>query len=192
MKDVDDPAALAESTLRQALRLEADERPSRFDAAAIVAAAERRTLPQQLLRALRGIALVGVSLGIESVVAIAAFNALASIDLSAPFGFVLTAVAAGAEQVVALGVLIANPSVAVAALATVIFATLYERSTGRESISVRRCPKRSRTNRVTAGKAAVWPNTATRRDLRPRRQGDPRVLGSACSSISLPPHAQPG
>jgi hypothetical protein len=137
MRDVDDRDTLAESTLRRALRLEADERPQRFDAAAIVAAAERRSLAQQLLRALRGIALVGVSLGVESVVGIAAFNALASVDLSVPFGFVLTAVAAGAEQVVALGALTASPSVAVAALATVIFAILYERSTGRESISVR-------------------------------------------------------
>jgi hypothetical protein len=137
MRDVDDRDTLAESTLRRALRLEADERPQRFDAAAIVAAAERRSLAQQLLRALRGIALVGVSLGIESVVGLAAFNALASVDLSVPFGFVLTAVAAGAEQVVAIGALTASPSVAVAALATVIFAILYERSTGRESISVR-------------------------------------------------------
>jgi hypothetical protein len=137
MRDVDDRDTLAESTLRRALRLEADERPQRFDAAAIVAAAERRRLTQQLLRALRGIALVGVSLGIESVVGLAAFNALANVDLSVPFGFVLTAVAAGAEQVVALGALTASPSVAVAALATVIFAILYERSTGRESISVR-------------------------------------------------------
>jgi hypothetical protein len=137
MRDVDDRDTLAESTLRRALRLDADERPQRFAAAAIVAAAERRSLAQQLLRALRGIALVGVSLGIESVVALAAFNALASVDLSVPFGFVLTAVAAGAEQAVALGALTASPSVAVAALATVIFAILYERSTGRESISVR-------------------------------------------------------
>ncbi|HEV2010815.1 MAG TPA: hypothetical protein VGS17_07305 [Candidatus Limnocylindria bacterium] len=137
MTDVDDHDALAESTLRRALRLETDERPARFDAAAIVAAAERRTLAQQLLRGVRGITLVGMSLGIESVVAIAAFNALGDVDLSVPFGFMLTAVAAGGQQVVALGALTASPSVAVAALATVIFATVYERSTGRESISVR-------------------------------------------------------
>ena len=137
MTDVDDRDALAESTLRRALRLETDERPVRFDAAAIVAAAERRTLAQQLLRAVRGIALVGVSLGIESVVAIAAFNLLASIDLSEPFGLALSAIAVVAQQVVALGALTASPSVAVAALATVIFATIYERSTGRESINVR-------------------------------------------------------
>ena len=99
--------------------------------------AERRTPALQLLRAIRGIALVGVSLGIESIVAIAAFSALANVDLSAPFGFVLTAVAAGAEHVVVLGALTASPSVAVAALATVIFATIYERNNGRESISVR-------------------------------------------------------
>ena len=137
MTDMDDLDTLAESTLRGALRLEAGELPPRFDAAAIVAAAERRTPAQQLLRAIRGIALVGVSLAIESIVAIAAFNALANVDLSAPFGFVLAAVAAGAEHVVVLGALTASPSVGVAALATVIFATIYERNNRRESISVR-------------------------------------------------------
>jgi hypothetical protein len=137
MNGMDERDALAEATLRRALRLDADERPARFDAAAIVAAAEHRTALEQLLRAMRGVALVGVSLGIESVVAIAAFNVLANVDLSAPFGFGLSAIAVVAEQVVALGALTASPSVAVAALAAVIFATLYERNTGRESINVR-------------------------------------------------------
>jgi hypothetical protein len=102
-----------------------------------VAAAERRTVAQQLLRAMRGIALVGVSLGLESVVAIAAFNALAAVDLSGPSALVLTAVAAGAERLIAFGALTASPSVAIAALATVIFAILYDRGNGRESLSVR-------------------------------------------------------
>jgi hypothetical protein len=137
MNGMDERDALAEATLRRALRLDADERPVRVDAAAIVAAAEHRTALEQLLRAMRGVALVGVSLGIESVVAIAAFNVLANVDLSAPFGLGLSAIAVVAQQVLALGALTASPSVAVAALAAVIFATLYERTTGRESINVR-------------------------------------------------------
>ena len=137
MKDVDELDAIAEGTLRRALRLEADERSPRLDAAAIVVLAERRTVLEQLLRAMRGIALVGISLGIESIVAITAFNALANIDLSVPFGLVLSAVAVIAERLVAFGTLTASSSVALAALAAVIFATLYERSNGRESINVR-------------------------------------------------------
>jgi hypothetical protein len=137
MRDVDEQDALAENTLRRALRLDADERAPRLDAAAIVARSERRTILEQLLRAVRGIALVGVSLGIESVVAIAAFNLLANIDLGEPFGLALSAVVAVAQQVEVLGALASSPSVAVAALAAVVFATLYERSIGRESINVR-------------------------------------------------------
>jgi hypothetical protein len=137
MKDVDELDALAEGTLRRALRLEADERTPRLDAAAIIARAEHRTLLEQLLRAMRGIALVGVSLGIEALVAVAAFNLLANLDLTQPFGLALSALAVIAERVVAFAALTASPSVALAALAAVIFATLYERSTGRESINVR-------------------------------------------------------
>jgi hypothetical protein len=137
MNGMDELDALAESTLRRALRLDEDERPARFHAAAIVAAAEHRTALQQVLRAMRGVALVGASLGIEAVVAIAAFNVLANVDLSEPFGLLLSALAAVAQQVAVLGALTASPSVALAALAAVIFATVYERSIGRESINVR-------------------------------------------------------
>jgi hypothetical protein len=137
MNDMDELDALAEASLRRALRLDADERPARFDAATIVSAAEHRTTLEQVLRAIRGIALVGVSLGIESVVAIAAFNVLATVDLSEAFGLALSGVAVVAQRAVAFGALTASPSVAVAALAAVIFATLYERGSGRESINVR-------------------------------------------------------
>jgi hypothetical protein len=137
MNDMDELDALAEATLRRALRLDADERPARFDAVAIVSGAEHRTALEHLLRATRGIALVGVSLGIESAVAIAAFNAFANVDLSEPFGLMLSAIAVVAQQVVAVGALTASPSVALAALAAVIFATLYERRTGRECLNVR-------------------------------------------------------
>jgi hypothetical protein len=135
MNDMDD-MGLNETTLRAALRLDEDEHPARFDAAAIVAAAEHRTALEQVLRALRGIALVGVSLGIEAVVAVAAFNVLANVDLDGPFGLALATLAVVAQQVAVLGALTASPSVAVAALAAVLFATVYERS-GRESLNVR-------------------------------------------------------
>ncbi|HEY8861947.1 MAG TPA: hypothetical protein VIN37_07655 [Candidatus Limnocylindria bacterium] len=134
---MDERDALTEATLRRALRLDLDERPARFDAAAIVAAAEHRTALEQVLRAMRGMALVGVSLGIEAVVAVAAFNVLANVDLSEPFGLLLSALAVVAQQVAILGALTASPSVAVAALAAVVFATVYERTNGRESLNVR-------------------------------------------------------
>jgi hypothetical protein len=137
MNGMDELDALAEGTLRRALRLDADERPAQFDAAAIVVRSERRTVLEQVRRAMRGVALVGVSLGIESVVAIAAFNVLANVDLSEPFGLGLSAIAVVAQQIVAFGTVTASPSVGLAALAAVLFATLYERGTGRESINVR-------------------------------------------------------
>jgi hypothetical protein len=136
MNDMDEVDGLSESTLRAALRLDADERPARFDAVAIVAAAEHRTALEQVLRAVRGIAMVGVSLGIEAVVAVAAFNVLANVDLGGPFGLALATLAAVAQQVAVIGGLTASPSVAVAALAAVVFATIYERN-GRESLNVR-------------------------------------------------------
>jgi hypothetical protein len=137
MNGMDERDALTEATLRRALRLDLDERPARFDAAAIVTAAEHRTALEQVLRAMRGMALVGVSLGIEAVVAVAAFNVLANVDLSEPFGLLLSALAVVAQQVAILGALTASPSVAVAALAAVVFATVYERTNGRESLNVR-------------------------------------------------------
>lgn len=137
MKNVDELDGFSESTLRAALRLDLDERPARLDAVAIVVAAERRTALEQVLRAVRGMALVGVSLGIEAVVAVAAFNVLANVDLSEPFGLALSTLAAVAQQIAVLGALTASPSVAVAALAAVVFATVYERTSGRESLNVR-------------------------------------------------------
>ena len=137
MNGMDERDALTEATLRRALRLDLDERPARFDAAAIVAAAEHRTALEQVLRAMRGMALVGVSLGIEAVVAVAAFNVLANVDLSEPFGLLLLALAVVAQRFAVLGALTASPSVAVAALAAVVFATVYERTNGRESLNVR-------------------------------------------------------
>jgi hypothetical protein len=137
MNDVDEIDALSESVLRRALRLEADERPARFDTTAIVAAAEHRTVLEQVLRAMRGVALIGVSLGIEAVVAVAAFNILASLDLGEPFALLLSMLAVAAQHAAVLGGLTASPSVALAALAAVIIATVYERNSGRESMNVR-------------------------------------------------------
>ena len=137
MNDVDELAGLPEGTLRRAMQLDADERPPRFDAAAIAMAARHRTPLELMLRTVRGIALVGVSLGIEAAVAFSAFNVLATIDLSEPLGLALSGVAFVAQQVGAVGALTASPSVAIAALAAAVFATLYERTNGRESSNVR-------------------------------------------------------
>ena len=140
MKDValpDQLDALGEGILRRALQLETDERPPRFDAAVLATAAERRTIQEQILRAVRGSALVGISLAIEVAVALVAFNTLADLDLTGPASVALTLLAAVAQRVVVLGELTANPSVAVAALAAVLFAIAYERSRGREPMRVR-------------------------------------------------------
>jgi len=136
MSDVTDLDPISESTLRRALRLEADERTPRFDAAAIVALADRRTVPERVLRTLRGIALVGVSLGIEAVVAVAAFNVLADLDPSGLYGFGLALFAGLAERLVPLASFAMDPAVATATLAALVFATIYERSIGRESVRV--------------------------------------------------------
>ena len=137
MNDVDERDALAESALRRALRLEADEVVPRLDATAIVAAAERRTVLEQLLRVMRGLALVGVSLGILAVVVLAAFTWLADADPSGLFGFGLSVVAWAAERLVPVAALAMDPAIATATLAALVFATLVERSFGRESVSVR-------------------------------------------------------
>ena len=137
MDRIDQLDPLSEGALRRALRLETDEQPPRLDAAALAAAAERRTIQEQVLRAVRGIALVGISLGLEAVVALAALNALADLDLTGPASVALSLVAAVAQRAVVLGQFTADPSVAVAALAAVLFAIAHERTTGREPMSVR-------------------------------------------------------
>jgi len=136
MRDMDELDALSETTLRGALRLDADERAPRLDAAAIVVAARRRTAVEQLLRLMRGVALVGLSLGIEAIVVVAAFNALADLDPSGLYGLTLATFAAVAERLAPLATLATDPSVATATLAALVFATIYERSVGRESVRV--------------------------------------------------------
>ncbi len=137
MNDMDELNTLNEGALRRALQLDPDERTARFDAAALVAAAEHRSPVEQLQRAIRAFAVIGVSAGLEAVVAVIAFNTLADLDLTEPAGLVLSLVAAVAQRVVAIGQLTTEPSVAVAALAAVLFAIVYERSTGREPPHVR-------------------------------------------------------
>jgi hypothetical protein len=137
MNGMDELDAVSEDTLRGALRLESGERPPRLDAAALAAAAQQRTPLEQMQRAVRGIALIGVSLGIELTVALVAINTLADLDLTGPVGLALPVVVAIAQRVVVIGQLTTAPSVAVAALAAVLFAIVHERGTGRESQIVR-------------------------------------------------------
>jgi hypothetical protein len=136
MNDVDPQDAISESALRRALRLDADELAPRLEASAIVAAAGRRTLPERVLRLTRGFALVGVSLGIEAIVALAAFNWLSNIDGADLAGPAIAAFAELAERLAPLASLATDPSVATAALAAVVFGTIYERISGRESVRV--------------------------------------------------------
>jgi hypothetical protein len=137
MTDVADQEALSEAVLLRALQLDADERAPRLDAAAIALAAGRRTVAEHARRAIGGLALVGAGLAVEALVAFAAFQLLAAVDLTGPLSLGLSLFAAAAERAVNVAALTANPSVGLAALAAVIFATIYERSNGRESLRVR-------------------------------------------------------
>ena len=130
-------SALDEEALRRALRFEPDEHPPRFDAAALALAAERRSLSGQLLRVVRGAAVLGLGLGIPILVALVGLNTLAERDLSGPASVGLSLVAAVAQRIVAVGEITTGPSVAVAALAAVLFAMAYERTTGMEPRRVR-------------------------------------------------------
>ena len=137
MNGVDDHDALPESIGRRALRFDPDERVPRLDATALAAAAERRTALEQLLRAVRGLALLGIGLGVEAVVALAAFAWLADVDPSGLLGAALSVFAVIAEWVAPLASFATGPAVATATLAALLFATVYERAAGREPISVR-------------------------------------------------------
>ena len=137
MTDVDELDALSETVLRRALRLDDDERALRLDAAAIAVAADRRTPAERIRRAIGGLALVGAGLAVEGLVAFAAFQLLVAIDLTGPLSLGLWLFAAVAERAINLATLTANPSVGLAALAAVVFATIYERGNGRESMRVR-------------------------------------------------------
>lgn len=132
MNDMDQPDPLGEDILRRALRLEVDERPPRLDAVAIAVAARRRTVQERVFRAGRGLMLVGAAAAFELLVALVAFSVLTEGDGAAPFGVILSITASVAERALALGSITASPTVGLASLATILFATLYER-TGRES-----------------------------------------------------------
>lgn len=134
MRDMDPLDAISESALRRALRLDPDELRPRLDAAAIAAAAGRRTPLERVLRVMRGVALVGLSLGIVALAALAAFSWLSDFDGAGLVGFGIGAFADLAERLVPLVSLTTEPSVATGTLAAVIFATIYERTVGKESI----------------------------------------------------------
>src|SRR5258708_7511248 len=101
-----------------------------------IRAAGGRTGHEQVLRGLRGLALVGIGAVAEGTVALAAFNILSALDLTWPLDIALGIVMAVARQLVVIGGVTASPAVGLATLAAVIFATIYERN-GRESLRVR-------------------------------------------------------
>jgi hypothetical protein len=139
MNDMSDHDLLSESVLRRALQLEPDERSPRLDAAALAAAAGQRTVLERTLRTLRGLAIVGagVGIGLEAAITIAASGVLAQLDLTGPYGVALSFIAEAVRQILLVASVTLNPSVGVAALAAVIFASIYERTTGREPMRVR-------------------------------------------------------
>jgi hypothetical protein len=137
MNDMTDQDTLGETALFRALRLDRDEHAPRLDAAAIALAAGRRTLSERIRRTIGGLALVGAGVAMEGLVAFAAFQLLAGVDLTGPMGFGLSLLATVAERTVSVATLTASPSVGLAALAAVIFATVYERTNGTESLRVR-------------------------------------------------------
>ena len=126
--------ALDEDVLRRALRLEPDERPGRSDLAALRAAAERGTTRDRIRRAGRGVALVGVGIGIEGAIAVAVFDLISLLDVTGPLSVALSLVAAVAQRAVVIGQYTADPSVAIAVLAAVLFAAIFERGSGRETV----------------------------------------------------------
>src|SRR5258708_35385570 len=124
MNDMTGSDALSESALRQALRLDPDERGPRLDAAALAVAAGRRTVQEQILRGLRGLALVGIGVVAEGAVAFAAFNILAALDLTWPLDVALGIVMAVARRLVVFGSNSESPPVGLSTPAAVLFATL--------------------------------------------------------------------
>src|SRR5258708_10293876 len=104
MTDMPGSAPFSESALRRAPRLAPDERGPRLDAAALAVAAGRRTVHEQGLRGLRGLALVGIRAVAEGTVALAAFNILSALDLTWPLDIALGIVMAVGPHLVVSGV----------------------------------------------------------------------------------------
>ena len=134
MTDVrDDP--LDELVLVRSLRLDADERPPRLDLAALQRAPQR-SAAEGVLAALRAAALVGASVAAAVTLALALPGWLGAIDLSGLLALAIDAVAATAATLGPLSAPLADPSVAVATLAAVLFGAVHERA-GREAVRVR-------------------------------------------------------
>lgn len=136
MNGMTEPDLFGEPALRQALRLDPDERGPRLDAAALAILSGRRTVREQVVRGLRGLALVGIGILAEGAVGLVAYTILSALDLAWPLELGLGVVMAVVRDVIVIASVTASPSVGLAALAAVIFATIYER-TGRESQRVR-------------------------------------------------------
>ncbi|HKY50381.1 MAG TPA: hypothetical protein VJP45_03910 [Candidatus Limnocylindria bacterium] len=117
---MNDPELLEETILRRALRLEADERPARFDAAAIAAAAGRPRL-----------ALVGV-LAATALVAVAAVAVWSTVALLLPavlsqvFDVGLEAIAVLAVPATTIAELVQQPVVPLSLLVALAIATAFE------------------------------------------------------------------
>jgi len=112
---------LDETTLRRALRLEADERPPRFDPAAIAAAAR--------VRPRLAIVSAAVAVGLGAVGAVAVWSAVAVLlpTLAADlFDFALALFAMVAVPASALADLVQQPVVPLSLVAALAIATWHE------------------------------------------------------------------
>lgn len=118
---MNDHELLDETTLRRALRLEADERPPRFDPAAIAAAARQR--PRLVMvSALVAVALTGIG-------AFAVWSAIATFLPTAvahAFEVGLGAVAFLAVPATTIAAVVQQPAVPLSVLAALAIATAFE------------------------------------------------------------------
>jgi len=138
MKDMELMEPLAETRLRRALAFDADERPPRFDVAAIVAAAEREPTVAPGTRAARAAALIGLSFAVEVAIGVLAINALGAAGTgTAVLSTGIAAVETAVASLIELSAPLTSPSIALATLAAVLFATVYERGYGRGMHHVR-------------------------------------------------------
>ncbi|MEX2047585.1 MAG: hypothetical protein WEE03_10495 [Chloroflexota bacterium] len=121
---------LDETTLRRALRLELDERPPRFDPAAIAAAARQR--PRFAVVG----ALVTLALGVVGAVAVwSAVAVFAPTVVVTAFDAALRMVALVAVPASAIAEVVRQPAVPLSVLVAIVIATAHELRESRLSVA---------------------------------------------------------
>lgn len=136
MNGMRDPDPLDERLLRDALRLDAAERPARLDARAIARRAARRTPLGWALAGLRALAVAGLAGAVEIAVASVALGLVGDWDATGLLGAAIAGGAWGLTLLSEAALLLMSPTVALATLAALLFATVHEYARGREPIRV--------------------------------------------------------